>query len=178
MLINFVEFEEIPNDSFYTLNINYKVKKQILLTTDSIAYYSIRYDVLSKEKIVKSEVLNYKLFESEDSGRISINLKYNQQYKILFKLLDLNSNSYIYDSSIVLKLKLNPYLQVGSIKIDKRNYDQSDTILKIKIPIYSNISDSIEVNLRVESSSFLETKSYKIQLSKGLNDALLSYIKF
>ncbi|MEO0202457.1 MAG: GWxTD domain-containing protein [candidate division WOR-3 bacterium] len=175
LLINFVEFEEIPNDSFYTLNINYKIKKQILLTTDSIAYYSIRYDVLSKEKIVKSEVLNYKLFESEDSGRISINLKYNQQYKILFKLLDLNSNSYIYDSSIALKLKLNPYLQVGSIKIDKQNYDQSDTILKIKIPIYSNISDSIEVNLRVESSSFLETKSYKIQLSKGLNDAILSY---
>ena len=105
MLINFIDFERIPKEHNYILNINYEIRKQALLTIRDTGLYSIRYDVFSKGKIVKSEVLNYKLFEEYIKNTISLNLDYNKKYKISFKILDLNSNSYIYvQSKLFIKI--------------------------------------------------------------------------
>ncbi|MEO0151275.1 MAG: GWxTD domain-containing protein [candidate division WOR-3 bacterium] len=175
LLINFIDFERIPKEHNYILNINYEIRKQALLTIRDTGLYSIRYDVFSKGKIVKSEVLNYKLFEEYIKNTISLNLDYNKKYKISFKILDLNSNSYIYDTSLDIEQKSNPHILTGSIKIDKKNYDENDTILKVSIPIYSNIEDTIKLNLRVESNSFVENKLYKFYLAKGENVINFSY---
>ncbi len=175
MLISFFEFQVVPKDSFYVVNINFDVNKENLLFSKGYALYRVQYDVFEGKGILKSEIMDYELSDSLNVDKISLNLDYDRTYKIVFKIVDLNANSYILDTAFGLNIKSNPYLIIGTLKTEKINYSLNDTMLKISIPIYSKIDDSIKIELKIEGGKIVKKQPYKLYISKGENRLDLFY---
>ncbi len=175
LLISFLGLQVVPKDSYYVVNINFNVSKEDLLFSKGSAFYRVQYDIFEEKNILKSEIMDYKFSDSLNSDKISLNLKYDKIYKINFRIIDLNANSYILDTTFKLNLKSNPYLIIGTVETEKVNYSLNDTILNISIPIYSKIEDSIKVEIKIEGKKIIKKQPYKIYISKGENELKLSY---
>jgi len=174
LLINFFEIQKVPQKDSFTLIINYKIDSSYLLFSKNQAYYRVQYDILSNNYIINSQIFDYK-FDSLNSKEVDLKLAYDKKYKLNFKIIDLNANSYLIDTTFDIFFKSNDYFLLGDIKTDKFKYSSTDSLMNIFIPIYSKISDSVEFKIIVENDKKVEKRNYKIYLNEGFNEIKLSY---
>jgi len=156
-LINFIQIAEIPQKENYLLVINFSFNEK--------GNYRVLYDVFENKKIFKSEIIDF-----DSSINLKINLKYNENYKVSFLIKNTKTDAIINDTSFTLKPESNDYFIVGKPITNKNKYEENDSFLILKIPIYSKIDDTIDVEIKFESLKSKIKKNYKFYLRNGKND--------
>lgn len=172
-LISLLEIQRIPKQDSFTANIIYKLDRTELLFLRNSAYYQVQYDIILDKTIFASNVINSSLQDSFHILKISLNFPYDKKYKINFKIVDLNANSNILDTTFILYMKKQALI-VGDIITDKEKYSSSDTAVNLKIPIYSTISDSVKIILSFENESKVNRFNYTKYLNYGYNELDIS----
>jgi len=156
-LINFIQIAEIPQKENYLLIIDFAL--------DEKRNYRAFYDIFENKKIFKSEVIDF-----DSSINLKINLKYNENYKVSFFVKNTKTDAIIYDTSFTLRLENNDYFIVGKPITNKNKYEENDSFLILKFPIFSEIDDTIDVEIKFESLKSKVKKNYKFYLRKGENE--------
>lgn len=156
-LIDFIQVIEIPQKENYLLVINFALNEK--------GNYRALYDVFENKKIFKSEIIDF-----DSSLNLKINLKYNESYKVNFLVKNQKTDATLYDTSFNLKPKSNDYLILGKPITNKNKYEENDSLLVLKVPIYSKINDTINIEMKFESSKSKAKKNYKFYLRDGENE--------
>ena len=156
-LINFIQILEIPQKENYLLVINFSSNEK--------GSYRAFYDIFENKKIFKSEVIDF-----DSSINLKINLKYNEVYKVSFSVKNSKTDAIISDTSFITKIENSNYFNIGKPITNKEKYEESDSLLILKIPVYSKIDDTIDIELKLESLKTKIKKNYKFYLRSGESD--------
>ncbi|MCS7244553.1 MAG: GWxTD domain-containing protein [candidate division WOR-3 bacterium] len=168
-LISIFEIQRIPEQDSFIVNIIYKLNKSDLLFLKSIAHYRIQYDIFLGKTIVASNVIDSSLKEGFHILKISLSFPYDKKYKVNFRAVDLNANANILDTTFMLYMKKQPII-IGDIITDREKYSSSDTLVNLKIPLYSTMSDSVQIKLSFENENRVNKLNYTKYLNQGYNE--------
>jgi hypothetical protein len=158
-VINFIQIYQVPQANKISLVFDYYINSKELLFEKGIARYRIEYEILNGKEIIDSKNYDFEILkQSNEERKISIDLDYNEEYKISSRVIDLNSSSSISDTTFKLKVNSSPYFNVGSIFGVSNRIQENDSILDLTIPIYSRITDTIQLKINIEGRKFSESK--------------------